>query len=66
MAASEYRAAAEAILRLSRERAKKLDEIRRALLQGDDAQALRLMRIYTGTDQEPGDEESDRTGQSLH
>ncbi len=66
MAASEYRAAAEAILRLSRERAKKLDEIRRALLQGDDAQALRLMRIYTGIDQEPGDEASDRTGQSLH
>ena len=66
MPAPEYKAAAEAILRISRKRAKKLDEIRRALLQGNDAQALRLMRIYTGIDQEPGDEESDRTRQSLH
>ena len=47
-------------LEIARERAAQLDEIRRALLDGDDQRALSLMRLYTGIDEEPDHEEGQR------
>ena len=66
MAAPEYHAAAQALLRAARRREKKLDEIRHALLEGETARAVRLMRIYTGIDGEANGQESDRPRPSLN
>ena len=62
-----YRALAQAALDVGLQRARMLDEIRKALIQGDNDSALALMRVYTGIEEDKNaDKESDRTGSGLH
>ncbi len=66
MSRAHHKALAEAALVVGRRRAERLDEIRAALLQGEEARALALMRIHVGIDEEPNDEEGDRARQGIH
>ena len=45
---ASYQAIAEAAVEVARERARTLEELRLALLQGDDEAALRLARELAG------------------
>ena len=64
MSAGSYQAIIEATLEVARERRQQLDRIREALVRGDEASALHLMRIHVGIDD--GEEESDCADPGLH
>ena len=50
------RALAEAALAVARRRARVLDRMKAALLDGDDGEVLRLARLLTGLEDESQDE----------
>lgn len=54
MAAAEHETIARVALEIAEERRALLDRIRSALVRGDEGEALRLMRTYTGLDDAEG------------
>ena len=59
---SVERAIADAALEVACERAAVLDRLRRALLQRDERESLRLARILTGIEEEHGTSDRPRSG----
>ena len=64
-AESSLQAVARAALQVARERAKQLGKIRAALVRGDQADALALMKVYVGIDEREADE-GDTADPGLH
>ena len=65
MGDAQTRALVRAAMDVGQSRADQLNQIRAALVKGDDKSALALMRLYTGLDEEQDGEQSNRTGSSL-
>ena len=66
MSTSDYRALAEAALAVGRRRAERLDEIRAALIEGENERALSLMRVYVGIEEGRRGDKSNRSDSGLH
>ena len=62
----DYRALASVALEIADRRAGMLDAMRMALLRGDEKEALQLLRVYLGLEEESDAPQSDRTRARQH
>ena len=65
MGDAQTQALVSAALGVARSRCEQLNQIRAALVKGDDKKAVTLMRVYTGIDGEQDEEKGNRSSSSL-